>query len=149
MQTIIIVLNPGKLENPNLDLRYLVPDRIEEVSGGAIEDDGYDYVDAEEGEPGPLMGIWMRTENAAEAWHIIEDLFRKEKFLENDLHQSAQIYISEKETEDLENCSLLLRDILVPVKIFIKLVHFDLYSGSAQSPPTPFPATPFPAAVHL
>ncbi len=105
MQTIIIVLNPGKLENPDLDLRYLVPDRIEEVSGGAIEDDGYDYVDAEEGEPGPLMGIWMRTENAAEAWHIIEDLFRKEKFLENDLHQSAQIYISEKETEDLENCT--------------------------------------------
>lgn len=26
MQTIIIVLNPGKLTNPDLDLRYLIPD---------------------------------------------------------------------------------------------------------------------------
>lgn len=25
MQTIIIVLNPGKLTNPDLDLRYLIP----------------------------------------------------------------------------------------------------------------------------
>lgn len=30
MQTIIIVLNPTKLENPDLDLRYFIPDRIEE-----------------------------------------------------------------------------------------------------------------------
>lgn len=32
MQTIIIVLNPGKLENPDIDLRYCIPDRIEEIS---------------------------------------------------------------------------------------------------------------------
>ena len=31
MQTIVIVLNPGKLENPDLDLRYQIPDRIEEI----------------------------------------------------------------------------------------------------------------------
>ena len=29
MQTIIVLLNPGKLENPDMDLRYAVPDRIE------------------------------------------------------------------------------------------------------------------------
>lgn len=29
MQTIIIVLHPEKLENPDLDLRYCIPDRIE------------------------------------------------------------------------------------------------------------------------
>ena len=32
MQTIIIVLSPAKLKNPDLDLRYCIPDRIEEVS---------------------------------------------------------------------------------------------------------------------
>ncbi len=32
MQTIIVLLNPGKLKNPDMDLCYCVPDRIEEVS---------------------------------------------------------------------------------------------------------------------
>lgn len=34
MQTIVVILNPGKLENPDMDLCYCVPDRIEEVSEG-------------------------------------------------------------------------------------------------------------------
>ncbi len=50
MQTIIVLLNPGQLQNPDLDLRYLVPDRIEEVSASLIKDNGYDYIDAEEGQ---------------------------------------------------------------------------------------------------
>ena len=32
MQTIIIVLDPGELVNPDLDFRYCVPDRIAAVS---------------------------------------------------------------------------------------------------------------------
>ena len=32
MQTIVILLDPGKLIKPDLDLRYLIPDRIEAVS---------------------------------------------------------------------------------------------------------------------
>ena len=36
MQTIIVLLNPGKLANPDIDLCYCVPDRIEEVSCGEI-----------------------------------------------------------------------------------------------------------------
>ena len=107
MQTIVIVLNPGKLKNPDLDLRYRIPERIEEISGGKIQDNGYDYIDTEEGEPGPLLGLWLETENAAESWAGIVELFQKEEFLENDLSQSAEIYISENATEDLENCRLV------------------------------------------
>ena len=36
MQTITILLDLGKLENPDVDLCYCIPDRIEEVSNGAI-----------------------------------------------------------------------------------------------------------------
>ena len=36
MQTIIIKLDPAKLENADLDLRYYVPERIEEISNGTI-----------------------------------------------------------------------------------------------------------------
>lgn len=107
MQTIIVVLNPGKLENPDMDLRYSVPDRIEEVSGSLIQSNGYDFIDTETGEPGPLMGIWLETENAGENWHIVSELFQSEKFFGNDLSLSAQIYISEKDTDDLENCLLV------------------------------------------
>lgn len=107
MQTIIILLNPGKLENPDLDLRYCIPDRIKEVSNGMIQDNGYDYLDTEEGEPGPLMGIWLKTESANENWMIIRKLFEDEKFLENDLSLSARIYISENDAEDIENCTLV------------------------------------------
>lgn len=49
MQTIIVALNPAKLENPDLDLCYYIPDRIEETSNGAIQDNGYDYIDTEKG----------------------------------------------------------------------------------------------------
>ena len=107
MQTIIVVLNPGKLENPELDLRYSVSDRIEEVSDSLIQDNGYDYIDVEDGQSGPLMGIWLATENAGKNWHIVSKLFQSEKFMGNDLSLSAQIYISENDTDDLENCMLV------------------------------------------
>ena len=107
MQTIIVLLNPGKLENADLDLRYCIPYRIEEVSNSLIQDNGYDYIDTKEGDPGPLMGIWLKTENAHENWHIVSELFQREKFIGNDLSLSAQIYISEKDAADLENCVLV------------------------------------------
>ena len=50
MQTIIVLLNPGMLENADLDLRYRIPDRIEEVSNSLIQSNGYDYIDTEDGD---------------------------------------------------------------------------------------------------
>lgn len=107
MHTIIVLLNPGKLENPDLDIRYQIPDRIEEVSGGVIQDNGYDYIDAPEGQPGPLLGIWLKTESASENWPILLKLFKEEKFMGNDLSLSAEIFISENDTDDVENCTLV------------------------------------------
>ncbi len=107
MQTIIIVLHPEKLENPDLDLRYCIPDRIEEVSGGKMQDNGYDYIDTEEGQPDPPLGLWLETESAKESWPIIVSLFQKETFKGNNLSLSAEIFISENDTEDLENCTLV------------------------------------------
>lgn len=107
MQTIIVLLNPGKLKNPDLDLRYCIPERIEEVSNGTIQDNGYDYIDTEDGQPGPLMGIWLKTASASNNWLIIKKLFQDEKFKGNDLSLSAEIFISENDTEAIENCTLV------------------------------------------
>lgn len=107
MQTIIVLLNPGKLENPDMDLCYCVPDRIEEASGSLIQSSGYDFIDTEEGRPGPLMGIWLKAERADEGWPVIAQLFQRETFMGNNLSLSAEIYISENDTDTLENCSLV------------------------------------------
>lgn len=101
MQTIVIVLDPEKLANADLDLRYLVPDRIEEVTEGAIEDNGYEYLDSSEA---PRLGIWMETESAAENWPKVLKVLQEETFLENDLAQSAEIYISQEDTAEFEQC---------------------------------------------
>lgn len=58
----------------------------------------------EEGQSGLLMGIWLKTESAGENWTVVEQLLRDEKFKENDLSASAEIYVSEDDTADLENC---------------------------------------------
>ena len=97
MQTIVILLDPGKLINPDLDLRYLIPDRIEELTDGSIQDNGYDYIDR----------IWLETGDAAQSWPAIAKLFHEEKFSDNDLSLSAEIYISEKEAADVEDCTLV------------------------------------------
>lgn len=106
MQTIIIKLTPEKLENPDLDLCYSIPDRIEEVSNGKILDNGYDYLDDA---PGSLssIGIWLKTDSAREDYPMIVELFCKEKIMGNDLSSSVEIYISENDTEDIENCTLV------------------------------------------
>ena len=101
MQTIIIKLYPEKLENADLDLRYLVPDRIEEISNGLVQDNGYDYLENN------ALGLWLKTESATSTYPMIIKLFREEKIIKNDLSLSAEIYISEKDTDDLENCRLV------------------------------------------
>ena len=50
---------------------------------------------------------WLETENAGENWPAVLNILHMEKFLDNDLSKSAKIYISDHETEDIENCVLV------------------------------------------
>jgi len=100
METIIIKLSPGKLKNPDLDLRYLVPDRIEEVTGGAVQDNGYDYLD----DGDSSLCLWLETQSAEGQYPGIVELLKRERFCENDLSQSAEVYISHRDCDELGNC---------------------------------------------
>lgn len=40
-----LTLNPGKLSNPDTDLRYTIPEMAEELSDNKIKDNGFDYDD--------------------------------------------------------------------------------------------------------
>ena len=124
MQTMIIRLNPGKLENPDMDLSYYISDRIEHVSSGRIQQDGYDFIDVEEGKSGPLMAIYLKTEDVNKHWSIVSELFQKEKMKGNDLSKSAEIYISQKDTDDIEDCKLVFPKEMVP-SMHIRLVRLS------------------------
>lgn len=65
MQTIIIKLNPAVLINPDLDLRYCVPERIEKITNGAVLENGYDFLENQ------TLGLWLQTESAIQNYPTI------------------------------------------------------------------------------
>ncbi len=98
MQTIIITLDSTQMDNPDLDIRYLLPDRIDEYTGGAVRDNGYDYLDND------VMALWLETEDAAGNVEKVISLIESEEILENDLTKAAVVYISEEDSAELEKC---------------------------------------------
>ena len=98
MQTIIITLDSRKMDNPDLDIRYILPDRIDEYTDGQITDNGFDYI------TGDIMGIWLETENASENVDEVISLIESEEILDNDLSRAAEVFISEEECAELEQC---------------------------------------------
>ncbi len=98
MQTIIITLNSDKMGNPDLDIRYVLPDRINKYTEGAVTDNGYDYLDAD------IMSLWLETDDAAGNVEIVIRLIESEEILENDLTKSAQVFISEEDCAELDQC---------------------------------------------
>ena len=100
MPAIVISMDSRKMENPDLDIRYTLPDRIEEWSGGAVSDDGYDDVD----EDGHILAVWLETEDAEGWWPKVVELLKTEQFQDNDLSQSALVLISEEAGAEIEKC---------------------------------------------
>ena len=98
MQTIIIVLDPTKMENPDIDIRYILPERIEEITKGLVKDNGYDYL------PDNSMGIWLDTDDAEKNVNAVIELLMSEKILDNNLVNSAKIYVSELDCAELDKC---------------------------------------------
>lgn len=98
METIIIVLDSKKMTNPDLDIRYTLPDRIEEYTNHQIRDNGYDYLSDTE------LGLWLETDHSTKNVEMIIQLIKKESFLDNDLSRIVDIYISEQECAEFEDC---------------------------------------------
>lgn len=103
MQTIIIKLNPSQLANPDLDLRYLVPDAIEQYTNHKITDQGYDYLEDEF----RSMCIWLSCEDAHAGYVEVVKCLTEQKILDNDILLAAEIYVGEVESADIEECTLV------------------------------------------
>jgi hypothetical protein len=92
MPSMVIRLDPEKLAQPDLDLRYEIPDLLAQRSGGLILDDGYDY------EPqGNAMQIYLRTTDLDSAVPQVVKFLETERLHGNHLAAAAQVGISEAE----------------------------------------------------
>ena len=82
MATIILQLDTTQLSNPDLDLRYVLPDLITQQSAGRLKDDGYDYV----GEGlDHLMLLFFTTEDAPAQIPGLIAFLTSERVMGNDL----------------------------------------------------------------
>lgn len=87
------MLDPEKLSNPDLDIRYLLPELLEEKSKGLIKDNGFDYLDDEVN----TMLIFLKTGDFEKAMFCVEETIKNVALLGNDLKQGVVVAI-EKES---------------------------------------------------
>jgi hypothetical protein len=88
MRTIIIKLMPARLSNPDLDIRYVLPDLIVEKSRGRIKSDGYDYESGSD-----AMLIYLLAEDVEEAVTCITDVLESTPVLGNDVRGAAEVIV--------------------------------------------------------
>ena len=82
MPTIILQLEPRRLANPDLDIRYALPDRLIARSHGRLANGGYDYV----GDGlGHRMLIFLQAADPDAALPDVLATLATERILGNDL----------------------------------------------------------------
>ncbi len=90
MANIVLKLKPDDLENPDLDIRYKLPDLIAKKSGELIRDDGYDYADDSD-----ALLLFLVTEDLAAALPIVMGIIENEVVLENPLGGAVTVATQE------------------------------------------------------
>lgn len=90
MSTILIKLDPTQLANPDLDIRYLLPDAIIERSNGLVEDDGYDY-----SQNSPAVYIYLRTDDLERGLAFTLEVIEQIPILDNDLRAGTEVGVGE------------------------------------------------------
>ncbi|MCL2467438.1 MAG: hypothetical protein FWF02_13875 [Micrococcales bacterium] len=89
MGGIALKLVPGALDNPDLDLRYVVPDRIAELTHGRVTDNGYDYLDDADNS----MVLFMVAERPVVEVATVLEILRIELFSENNLYEAGVVVL--------------------------------------------------------
>lgn len=79
MASIAIRLDPRHLDDPDTDIRYLLPELLAKRSSGAIMENGYDYV----GE-GPFLVLFLSAPEIETALDCVVDVIENVRILDND-----------------------------------------------------------------
>lgn len=96
-KTIIIKLDSKKLDNPDLDILYILPEKIKQATNNIVLDNGYDYLTDTE------LLIFFKTNDLSEISSIYR-LFKEEKICNNDLSKCSEMYYSNEENANIDNC---------------------------------------------
>jgi hypothetical protein len=88
MGAITLKLDPSRLTNPNLDLRYLLPDLLVEESGGLLRGNGYDYETGSD-----TMLIHLLSDDVGRAAAFIADFVESTQVLGNDLKTAVEMVV--------------------------------------------------------
>ena len=86
MHRLIIKLDATRLDNPDLDIRYKLPDLLIERSHGLIQDDGYVY-----GTNTLWLLLYLRTTDVDAAMRHIVDVVDNIRLFENDLRPATTV----------------------------------------------------------
>jgi hypothetical protein len=97
MHTIVLRLDPARLDNPDLDLRYALPDLLAARSGGVIADDGYDYA----GGPPPFLVLYLKAAELDPAVACVRDVVENVRVLNNDLRQGVAVAVRRGDGHDV------------------------------------------------
>ncbi|KLN52637.1 hypothetical protein VPARA_62610 [Variovorax paradoxus] len=89
MPSVLIRLDARLLVNPDTDLRYVIPDRLADISEGVLSNDAFDY---EEGTDAML--IYLSTHNVDAALPFVINVLENEAIYDNRLADSAKVGIS-------------------------------------------------------
>jgi hypothetical protein len=97
MKYIRIKIAPERLDNPDLDIRYVLPDLIVENSEKFISSVGYDYLTDESN----TMLLYFETADFDLAFKRIMEVIETKQVLDNDLKNAVEIEVGEVESEAL------------------------------------------------
>jgi hypothetical protein len=97
MDTIVLRLDPARLTNPDLDLRYVLPKLLAERSNGLVTDDGYDYTG---GEP-PFLVLFLKAVELEPALACIQDVIENLQVLDNSLCRAVTVAIRRGECDEV------------------------------------------------
>ncbi len=86
MVAIAIKIDTGRLENPEADIRYQLPEHLADVTQGLVSDDGYDY-----SEDGSLV-LFLTGDDESVVDTVLEALCAG-LFLGNDLSRAVVVAV--------------------------------------------------------
>jgi len=98
MGSIVIKINPGKLVNPDAGIRYLIPDKIKDLTSGKITDDGYAYLEDEVSS----MAIYLRSNDPEEDVKAVCEILRNNVFEGNQIYDVSEIFVSNMTADELD-----------------------------------------------
>jgi hypothetical protein len=91
MVTFVVVVDPAKLENPDTDLRELIPELIVSHSAGVVQSDGWGY------SPDDAMHLFFRAASREQGMQKICAALESAPVLDNDLSMTTIAFRSASE----------------------------------------------------